>query len=313
MSSMIKCRNSLVLSSIIFALFGCPRYTFAQHPASIEQQVLKRLKEIKPKDSKEHVYRIVAPLKPLILPPSLRLDLVYKIGHYRWSLVALRFERKTGEPFVDVSQTVFRSALPFWKEATEVKDSYVVRHDRLRVQEFDDLLSLAYALYKADIKSRYIGPANQFSGSITGSSSDGDILVELIDTAITPRIIIRDSGTLAVGDLSERVAGGFDYVRTHLFWEVFHNHFQNHPLKEEVVGSNATKLLIPRLNEPPISDDYRDYFRLSLYVRVLAELGEPEAIPTLQNIGQKARLKGNWSEYLKEDIGKAIEKIKSKN
>ena len=301
------------MSSIILALSGCLRCTFAQQPASIQRQVLKRLTEIKPKDSKEHVYRIVAPLKPLSLPASLRLDLVYKIGHYRWSLVAFRFERKKGEPFVDVSQTFYRSALPFWKEATKAKDSYGVRHGRLRVQEFDDLLYLAYALYKADIESKYIGPANRISGSITSSSGDGDILVELIDRAITPRIIIRDSGTLAVGDLSERVVAGFDYVRPQLFWEVFHTHFKNHPLTEEVIGSDAAKLLIPRLNEPPISDDYTDYFRLSLYIRVLAELGEPEAVPALKNIGQKARLKGNWSEYLKEDIAEAIEKIKPKN
>ena len=300
------------MSSIILTLFGCLLCTFAQQPASIEQQVLKRLKEIKPKDSKEHVYRIVAPSKPLILPATLQLDLVYKIGHYRWSLVAFRFERKKGEPFVDVSQVFFRSALPFWREAIKITDSYGVRHGRLRVQEFDDLISLAYGLYKADIKSKYIGPANQFSGSIAGSSGDGDILVGLIDTASTPRIIIRESGTLAVGDLSKRVIGGFDYVRLHLFWEVFHTHFQNHPLTEEV-GRDAAKLLISRLNEPPISDDYRDFFRLSLYVRVLAELGEPEAIPTLNNLGHKSGLKGNWSEYLKEEIGEAIKKIKTKN
>jgi hypothetical protein len=197
---------------------------------------------------------------------------VYKLGHYRWSLVALRFDRKEGAPFVDVSQVLFQSALPFWKEATDVKDFYWVKRDRLKVQEFDDLLSLAYALYKADIESKYIGPANRLSGSIKGSSGDGDILVELLDTTSAPRALIRDSGSLAVGDLSERVTGGFDYVRSHLFWEVFHNHSQNHPLTEEVVGPNAAKLLIPRLTEPPISDGYRDYFRLSLYVHVLAEL-----------------------------------------
>ena len=310
---MIKCKTGLVTSLIILFLFGCLRCTFAQQPASIEQQVLTRLKEIKPTDSKEHVYRIVAPLKPLILPASLKLDLVYKIGHYKWSLVAFGFERKRGEPFVDVSQVFFRSALPFWKEAIKVPDSYGVRHGRLRVQEFDDLLSLAYGLYKGDIKSQYIGPANQLSGSIAGSSGDGDILVELIDTAGNPGKIIRESGTLAAGDLSKRVIGGFDYVRLHLFWEVFHTHFQNHPLTEEAGGGNAAKLLISRLNEPPISDDYKDYFRLSLYVSVLAELGEPEAIPTLNLIGQKASLKDNWSEYLREEIRKAIEKIKAKN
>ena len=310
---MTPCKNSLVITLIILALFGCLLFAFAQQPASIQRQVLKRLTKIKPKDSKDHVYHIVAPLNPLRLPASLRLDLVYEIGHYRWSQVAFRFERKKGEPLVDVTQVFFRSALPFWKETINAKDSYGVRHGRLRVQEFDDLLSLGYALYKADIKSKYIGPANRCSGSITGSSGDGVILVELIDTGITPRIMIRDSGTLAVGDLSERVTAGFDYVRPHLFWEVFHTHFNNHPLAEEVVGSDAAKLLVPRLNEPPISDDYRDYFRLSLYVRVLAELGEIEAIPTLNNIGQKTRLDDKWSEFLKEDIAKAIEKIKTRN
>jgi hypothetical protein len=311
---MIKCKTGLVVSSITLALFGCLRCTLAQQqPDSIRRQVLKRLTAIKPKDTKERVYRIVAPLRPSRLPASLRLDLVYKIGHYQWSLVAFRFERKKDEPFVDVSQVVFRSALPFWKEAVTVTDSYGVMLGRLKVQEFDDLLSLAYALYKADIKSEYIGPANRISGSIAGSSGDGVILAELIDTASTPRIIMRESGTLAVGDLSRRVIGGFDYVRLHLFWEVFHTHFRNHPPTELVVGSNAAKLLISRLSEPPISDDYKDYFRLSLYVRVLAELGEPEATTALKDISEKASLKDNWGEYLREEIGKAIERIKAKN
>jgi hypothetical protein len=84
---MIKFKRSLVMSSIVLTLFGCLCCAFAQQPLSIEQQVLKRLKEIKPNDSKEHIYSIVAPSKPLRLPSSLRLDLVYKIGHYRWSLV----------------------------------------------------------------------------------------------------------------------------------------------------------------------------------------------------------------------------------
>lgn len=310
---MIKFKHSLVMSSIVLTLFGCLRCTFAQQPVSIEQQVLKRLKEIKPNDSKQHVYSIVAPSKPLELPTSLRLDLVYKIGHYRWGLVAFRFERKEGEPFVNVSQVFFQSALPFWKERVAITDSHGVRRGKLRLQEFDDLLSLAYALYKADIKSKYIGPANQLGGSIAGSSGDGDILAELIDTTSTPRMIIKESGNLAAGDLVERVVGGFDHVRLHLFWEVFHTYFRDHPLTEEIAGSNATKLLISRLNDPPLSVDYRDYFRLSLYVHVLAELAEPEAIPTLTSIGENARLKDTWKEQLKEEIGVAITKIKARN
>jgi hypothetical protein len=309
---MIKFKHSLVMSSIVLTLFGCLRCTFAQQPVSIERHVLKRLNEIKPNDTKDRVYRIVAPSKPVILPASLQLDLVYKIGHYRWSLVAFRFERKEGEPFVNVSQVFFQSALPFWKERVSITDSHGVKRGKLRLQEFDDLLSLAYALYKADITSKYIGPANQLGGSIAGSSGDGDILAELIDTSSTPRMIIRESGTLAAGDLAERVVGGFDYVRLHLFWEVFHTYFRDHPLSEELAGRDATKLLISRLNDPPISVDYRDYFRLSLYVHLLAELAEPEAIPTLISIGENARLKDTWSEQLKEEIGVAIAKIKAR-
>jgi hypothetical protein len=309
---MIKFKHRLVMSSIVLTLFGCLLCTFAQQPLSIEQQVLKRLKEIKPKDSNDWVYRIVAPSKPIRLPESLRLDLVYKLGHYRWSLVAFRFERKEGQPFVDVSQVFFQSALPFWKERMTLSDSYSIKRGKIRLPEFDDLLSLAYALYKADIKSKYIGPANQIGGSIAGSSGDGDILAELIDTTSTPRMMIKESGTLASGDLSVRVVGGFDYVRLHLFWEVFHTYFKTHPLSEEVRGSNAAKLLISRLNDPPISVDYRDYFRLSLYVHVLAELGESDAIPTLISVGQNGHLKDTWSEQLKDEVGVAIAKIKAR-
>src|SRR4030095_3375929 len=129
---MIKFKYSLVKSSIVLTLFGCLLCTFAQQPLSIDQQVLKRLNEVKPKNSKHWVYHIVAPPTPLRLPASLQLDLVYKIGHYRWSLVAFRFERKEEEPFVDVSQVVFQSALPFWKERIDLTDSYGVKRGKLR-------------------------------------------------------------------------------------------------------------------------------------------------------------------------------------
>jgi hypothetical protein len=147
---------------------------------------------------------------------------------------------------------------------------------------------------------------------VGGSSGDGDILAELTDMTKT-RMIIRDSGTLVSGDLATRVVGGFDYVRLHLFWEVFHRYFRDHPLTEEIAGSIATKLLLSRLNDPPVSIDYRDYFRLSLYVHILAELGEPEAIPALSRIGENAHLKDLWIEQLKEEAGAAIAKIKARN
>jgi hypothetical protein len=121
---MIEFRHRPGMGSIVLTLFGFLPCAFGQQPVSLEQQVLKRLREIKPNNSKQYIYSIVAPPKPLRLPTSLRLDLVYKIGHYRWSLVAFRFERKEGEPFVNVSQVFFQSALPFWKEHVTVTDSH---------------------------------------------------------------------------------------------------------------------------------------------------------------------------------------------
>jgi hypothetical protein len=303
------------LSVLMMVMIILPGLTFtsvsAQQTASIRRDVAQRLKSIKPKDTKEYVYRVKVPVKPLRLPSSLRLDLVYKIGHYQWDLVALRFERSGGSPFVNISQVVFSSAFPFIKEDSKIKDSYSVKVGRLSVQEFDQLLSLAYTLYRSNIERKYIGTSNRNGFSMTSSSGDGTIILQLTKTSPSSSSIISESGTLHAGDFSARVTSDYEYVRVHLFWQVFHEYLKTHSILHDMDKEQAVDLLIARLKEPPMADDYKDYDRQALYVHTLGELGSARAIQTLEHIAQNTGLEENWSGFLKQDVSEAIEKIKA--
>lgn len=85
-------------------------------PRAVREEVAARLDQIKPKDTEDFVYRIKVADPSEELPGDLRLDLVYKIGHYRWSLIALRFERREGRTEVDVSEVRYGSAFAFLKD-----------------------------------------------------------------------------------------------------------------------------------------------------------------------------------------------------
>lgn len=280
---------------------------------SVNRQVAQRLKSIKPKNTKLWVYQVRVPLRPLELPSSLRMDLVYKIGHYSWDLVALRFERHNGSPYVDISQVVFSSAFPFIKVDMNVTDSYSVRHGKLSVKDFDRLLTLAYTLYRSDIEAEYVGSPGKSYGSVTGSSGDGTILLQLAKVPPEPRSIIRESGTLHVGNLANRVEGGYESVRVHLFWEVFYEYLKTHSILNDMEREQAVDLLIERLKEPPMADDYRDFFRQTLYVETLGELGSARAIQALREAAENSKLEEDWKTFLKRDVSEAIERINTQS
>jgi hypothetical protein len=295
--------------AIVLLSIGYPTAT-AQRSVSNRNEVVKKLKTIKPLDTRNYVYRILVRQKLERLPDSVRLDLVYKIGHYQWDVVALRFEQKKGEAFVSVNQILHGSAFPFWKEAAHIEDSSSVKHGQLRVQEFQRLLAIANALYHADIKEKYIGPPSQMSyGRAFGSSGDGTILLQLAAMSRDTPLIIRESGTLHTGDLRQRVLSGYENVRVHLFWEVFYDYLKSHKFLTDMPADEAVNLLVSRLAEPPLVDGYRDYFRQSLYVEVLGEMGSIKTVPALESAAQNSKLEKSWKESLDQDISEAIEKI----
>lgn len=288
--------------------------SFSATPQSlaIKREVAAKLKSIKPHNSEDYVYRVTLPKRLPRLPGSLRLDLIYKLGHYEWDLVALRFEKSRGARTVSVSQITHSSAFPFIKEVTHAKDTYSVKHGTISTTDFERLFTFANTLYHANIERRQIGPPERYRVSYSSSSSDGTILLQVTETGkSTP--LISASGTLHVGDLSERVISGYENVRVHLFWEVFFDFLKSHDLFADTPPEDALNSLIARLAEPPLVNDYRDYFRQSLYVEVLGEIGNEKAVSALESTARNTRLEEDWKKYLKQDISAAIEKITARN
>jgi hypothetical protein len=311
-------------------------------PATVREEVGQRLRQIQPKDAGEYVYRVTAAEAVEKLPGDLCLDLVYKIGHHQWSLVALRLERREGRPEVAVSEVVYGSAFGFVKNflrSTEearliengplqpgetdspdrtlrCRDFYRVRRGTMRRSEFDRLLLRGLTLWRSSISEVYVGPPLEWRRSgrrvLLSSSADGTILFRLAEGRPNGRVILKGDGTLIAGDLAERVEGGprnYEEVRPHLFWEGFYKYLEKHPLSDEIPPDEAVPMLVARLKEPRMADGYREYYRRSLYVEVLGELGFVEAIAGLQEAAREPGIDRSWDNHLREDVEKALAKI----
>jgi len=85
--------------AVILLFLLCFHKITAQNSNSVRQEVINRLKKIKPPDSAKYIYKLTVPQKMPDLPENLRLDIIYKIGHYEFQYVALRFEREKGKDF----------------------------------------------------------------------------------------------------------------------------------------------------------------------------------------------------------------------
>jgi hypothetical protein len=314
---------------ILLFLFGF-HIASAQKTNSVRQEVINRLNKIKPPNTKNYVYKVIVPVKFSALPENLQLDFVYKIGHYEFEYVALRFEKKRNEDFVTVTRFVYGSALNFWKEYSKYAkgDAYPTEQVKLPVKDFNEMLNLAYTYYQSDIVKEYIElkttKCRLKDGKLTGtcfgsgigsvssswSSGDGSIAIRLSDTLAKSDSIINEKGTLYPGDLKSRSSDGYQKLRVHLFWEVFYQYFEKNNIFTALDNQTAEEIAISRLNETPFDRSYTDYYRQSLYVEILGEIGTAKALPVLKKLAKTNGLEKDWDKYLSQDAEKAIEKIK---
>jgi hypothetical protein len=317
-------KNLKCFAVVLLLLFGWHTAP-AQNVNPARQEVLSRLKNLKPPNKKNYVYKIIVPDKTQNLPENLSLDLVYKIGHYEFKYVALRFEKLKDEDFVNVTQFVYGSALPFWKEYSK-GEIYSATQGKLAVSDFNKLMDLAFTLYQSNIEKEYVEPKivktkkgrsagqgyGSGGGSWTGSSGDGRIAIKLSDKQTDSVPIINKTGTLHAGELKERISNGYEDLRVHLFWEVFYNYFEKNNIFTKLDSAETEEIAISRLKEAQFNWSYTDYYRQTLYVKILGEIGTLNALPILEKLAENNGLEKNWNKYLSEDTLLAIEKIRSR-
>jgi hypothetical protein len=319
-------KNLKCFAVVLWLLFGWHTAP-AQNVNPARQEVLSRLKNLKPLNKKNYVYKIIVPNKTQNLPENLRLDIVYKIGHYEFKYVALRFEKLKDEDFVNVTQFVYGSALPFWKEYSK-GEIYGATQGKLAVSEFNRLMNLAFILYQSNIEKEYVEPkilktktrGGRLSGigsgsgvsgsSITMSSGDGRIAIRLANNQANSVPIINQTGTLHAGELKERISNGYEDLRVHLFWEVFYDYFEKNNIFAKLDNTKAEEIAISRLKESPFNKSYTDYYRQALYVKILGEIGTVNSLPILKKLTENNGLEKDWNKYLSEDALQVIEKIK---
>ena len=316
--------RNLKVPFLVLALFVLAggQNIFAQN--SLRREVIKKLNELKPPNEKNYIYKIAVPTKPQMPPENLRLDIVYKIGHYEYKCIALRFEKEKNADFVNVTRFAYGSALGFYKKYSKYSesDAYIAEHGKLTAAEFNKLLSFAYLLYQSNIEREFVAPkavkrrsrAMLTSGvgnavSMTSSLGDGSIILNLLDAKNDFRPVIKESGTLHAGYLKKRLSNGYEDLRTHVFWEIFHNYFEKNNIFAALDKTRAGEIALSRLAEPPIINSYEDYYRQSLYVEILGEFGTIKALPILKKLSEGNSLEENWNKHLKKDAAKAIEKI----
>lgn len=303
-------------SRLVFAIIviSCGQNLFAQNESSIRQEVIKQVAELKPQNTKKLRYKVVVPQKIQVLPDDLRLDLSYKIGHYEFQYVTLRFERDRTEPFVRVTKFSYGSALDFYKQYAK-PDSYIVEQGKISNEVFDKLLTSATLLYQSSIEEECINPQTGCPGGSatrSWSSGNGAIIFNLADTKNPTKSIIIESGTLHAGGVKDQISNGYDDLRVHLFWQVFYDYLNKNPIFHQLDVATAEEIAISRLKEPQTITNYTDYFRLSAYIHILGNIGTSNAIAVLKKIAGKNSLEDDWSKYLSRNALEAVNKIETR-
>ena len=294
---------------------------FAQSWRTIRLDIVKDLTALRPKNKAQLIYRVRVPARPRTLPQNIRVDLVYKDGHYDFGYMAVRFERRAREPLVQVSYFSFESALPFWREYSKRKeDNYQAKSGTMSVAEFDALLTRALGYYDSDIEEIYV-PSKPLkrngklyyhgmpSTSRTSTSGDGSIVIGV--RSGNDSIIKRD-GSLYGGNLKSRMDNGYDEMRPNLFWKVFHDRLESSDILHPIPTSEIESVAIARLNEPKLSDSYRDFYRQSLFIEILGEFGTANSLETLKRLSFDSGLEPTWHENIQGDVSHAIKKISSR-
>jgi hypothetical protein len=310
------CRFVLATLCALFTVISAT----AQDFSSIRQKVIRDLSALKPKNSQDYRFKVIVPTKPRGLPENIRLDLVYKIGHYDFEYVALRFERRSDDKCVNVTYFSYGSALDFWKEWSEKGTTYTAKQAVMPVEEFDKLMMLAVTYFDSEISSTPIIRSTRGKGgswsyrttfSMSYSSSDGHILVNTNEAEKWSKPIIEGNGSL-VANVKSRALNGYNYIRPNLFWNVFHDYLEKNNIFRALQTEEAERIAIARLAEPNLSTDYGDYYRQSAFVEFLGANGTRDSLPILEKVSKQNGLEKDWDKYLFDDAQAAIAKIKSR-
>lgn len=293
-----------------YALLCLPLFCLsglAQSRAEIDRVVYEKLQQIKPKNTREAKYSIVLPKSEAKLPADHQLDIVYKIGHYQWELGALRFERSSNDEMVAITKLTHSSAFGFYREWSPGEDKSAVLRATMPKADFGWLLRTALRFYEADIVRK---PLDMMGCS---SSGDGTFMFNLAGTGENKNrgpLSKKGNGRI-VGDILHRAECGYDEVRDTLFWEVFDNYLKANVLFVEMEQYRVEDLLLDRMNDQPIADNYLDYFRRSLLVHILGDVGTERSLPALQHAGD-ANLDDSWKKHLREDAENSSRKIRAR-
>jgi hypothetical protein len=285
----------------------------AQTPLTVRQEVVATLRKIKPPNTKHWRYAVKVPQMPRRVPDDLRIDLVFKDGHYAFEYVALRFEKRAGDPNVNVSFFSYGSALAFWKEIDEKPDTRIAKRGTISVEQFDRLATLAFLYYDSDIISTYVPQTNGTGeGIATLSSGDGTVIIGVDSGSGFSKPLIRASGSLVGNDLRSRMDNDYDVIRPQLFWKVFHDRMEDLTLSD-LEPSAAEGAALDRLREPALTSDYKDYFRRALFVQILGEFGSKASLPFIRKLRESSDLEPDWHALLQDDINKAELRIRSRH
>ena len=294
---------------------------YAQTWSAIRRDIVKELTALKPKNTARYVYDVRVPVRPRTIPGNVRVDLVYKDGHYDFQYVALRFERREGEPLVKISYFSYGSALAFWQEYSKSKkDTYSAKHGTMPVAEFDRLLIRAVAYYDSDIAKTYV-PARPYkrkgvwyypgmSGdSRSWSSGDGSLQFAV---SSGPKLLIKGDASLYGADLKSRMENGYEEIRANLFWKLFHDRVTSSVALRPIPATEIEAIAIARLTEPLFSNTYRDYYGLAVFVELLGEFGTESSLETLRRLSFDSGLELDWHEHIQSDVSGAVKKISSR-
>lgn len=294
-----------------FALLCLPLFClcgFAQSRAEIDRVVYEKLHQIKPKNTRDAKYSIVLPKSEAQLPADLRLDIVYKIGHYQWELGTLRFERSSNDETVAITKLTHSSAFDFYRQWSLGEDKSAVLRATMPKADFGRLLRTALRFYEADIVRKPM----ELMGC--GSSGDGTFIFSLAGTVAgrNGESLSKKGNGQIVGDILHRTECGYDEVRDTLFWEVFDDYLKANVLFVELEQYLVEGLLIARLTDEPISDNYLDYFRRLLLVHLLGAFGTTKSIPALERASE-SNLEDTWKKHLREDAEDSTRKIQARS
>ena len=313
--------KTLTLSSIsLLVMLSTWVACHGQTWSAIRRDIVKELTALKPRNTSRYIYDVRVPVRPRALPADVRVDLVYKDGHYEFEYVALRLERREGDPLVKVTHFSYGSALGFWREYSKSKkDTYTANHGTMPVAEFDRLLTRAVAYYDSDIAKTYV-PARPYkrngvwhypgmSGdSRSWSSGDGSLVFAVSSGS---NLLIQGDASL-YGDLKSRMENGYEEIRANLSWKLFHDRVTSSVVLRQIPATEIESLAIARLTEPRFSNTYRDYFGMAVFVELLGEFGTENSLETLRRLSFDSGLEPDWHEHIQSDVSGAVKKISSR-